>query len=78
MLAIQSGIANHHCFYTQGGVALQTPGVIFYSPGISFLVFMYENSYGSANMVYDSKDKLGICTSFRMVATEFCCIYERQ
>ena len=33
MLAIQSGVAEYHCLYTQGAVASQTPGVFFDSPG---------------------------------------------
>ena len=33
MLAIQSGIAKHHIAYSQRAVALQTPGVFFYSHG---------------------------------------------
>ena len=34
MLAIQSGIAKYHFFYTQGAVALQPPDVFLYSPVI--------------------------------------------
>ena len=36
MLAIQSGIANYHCLYTQGAEAFQTSGVFFDSPGIVY------------------------------------------
>ena len=32
MLAIQSGIANYHCLYTQGALAFQTPGAFLTHP----------------------------------------------